>query len=355
MRHLYQRWLVGCPGQDEVLVAELARVGDPLRIVERPIPDPGEKEVLVRVEACGVCGSDVFLQKGGFAGAPMPIVPGHEAAGVVAKVGPLATGVTVGEQVALYYISAPADSPYARKGHPNVGPGIQRMGVDVDGAFAEFVVRPAETLIAPPSRVDPVVLAVLTDAVATPYHALRRIAKIQPGETLLVLGIGGIGSNAVQLGRHFGARVIAVGRSPNKLALAQRLGADVVLSDGPEIAEQICDATDRAGPDVVLQCAGSGRLDTLAIAVAGWLGRVVFVGTSTDFFEAKASSFVWRELSVLGSRGFVADDIREVIGLYLEGVIDVEHLIEHQRPLREANEALEDLKSGRVIRTVLRP
>ncbi len=248
MRHHCQRWLAGCLGQDEVLVAELARVGDPLRIVERPVPDPGEKEVLVRVEACGVCGSDVFLQKGGFAGGPMPIVPGHEAAGVVEKVGPLATGVTVGEQVALYYIDAPADSPYARKGHPNVGPGVHRMGVDVDGAFAEFVVRPVETLITPPAPVDPVVLAVLTDAVATPYHALWRIAKIQPGETLLVLGVGGIGSNAIQLGRHFGARVIAVGRSPNKLALARRLGADVVLSDGPEIAEQISAATDRVGP-----------------------------------------------------------------------------------------------------------
>ena len=231
-----------------MLVAELARVGDPLRIVERPVPDPGEGEVLVRVEACGVCGSDVFLQKGGFTGAPMPIVPGHEAAGVVERVGPLTSGPPVGEQVALYYIDAPADSRYARQGRPNIGPGVRRMGVDVDGAFAEFVVRPATTLITPPTKIDPTVLAVLTDAVATPYHALRRIAKIQPGETLLVLGIGGIGSNAVQLGRHFGARVIAVGRSPGKLALGGRLGADVVLADGPLIEDQVRDVTDGAGP-----------------------------------------------------------------------------------------------------------
>jgi D-arabinose 1-dehydrogenase-like Zn-dependent alcohol dehydrogenase len=338
-----------------VLVAELAHVGDRLRMVERPVPSPGEGEVLVRVEACGVCGSDVFLQAGGFTGGPMPIVPGHEAAGVVEKVGPRTTGLTVGEQVALYYIDAPADSRYARRGRPNVGPGVRRMGVDVDGAFAEFVVRPAGTLITPPAVIDPVVLAVLTDAVATPYHALRRIADIQPGETLLVLGIGGIGSNAVQLGRHFGARVIAVGRSPNKLALAQRLGADVVLSYCPEIEELVREATDGVGPDVVLQCAGSGRLDTLAIAVAGWLGRVVLVGTSTESFEARASSFVWRELSVLGSRGFVADDIREVMNLYLESSVEVDHLTAHQRPLHEANEALEDLKSGRVLRTVLVP
>ncbi len=355
MHHHCPKWSLACRVRAEVLVAELARVGAPLRIVERPVPDPGEGEVLVRVEACGVCGSDVFLQKGGFTGAPMPIVPGHEAAGVVERVGPLASGPAVGEQVALYYIDAPADSRYARQGRPNIGPGVRRMGVDVDGAFAEFVVRPATTLITPPAKIDPVVLAVLTDAVATPYHALRRIANIQPGETLLVLGIGGIGSNAVQLGRQFGARVIAVGRSPGKLDLAGRLGADVVLADGPLIEDQVRDVTEGAGPDVVLQCVGSGRLDALAIAVAGWLGRVVLVGTSTEAFEARASSFVWRELSVLGSRGYLADDIREVIDLYLEGAVHVEHLTEHQRPLREANEALEDLKSGRVLRTVLVP
>ena len=223
-------------------------VGDPLRIVERPVPDPGEGEVRVRVEACGVCGSDVFLQAGGFVGAPLPIVPGHEAAGVVERVGPRVSGPAVGDQVALYYIDAPADSRYARPGRPNIGPGVRRMGVDVDGAFAEFVVRPATTLIKPPRKIDPAVLAVLTDAVATPYHALRRIAKIQPGETLLVLGIGGIGSNAVQLGRHLGARVIAVGRSPGKLDLAGRLGADVVLADGPQIEDQVRDVTDGAGP-----------------------------------------------------------------------------------------------------------
>ena len=203
-----------------MLVAELDGYDEPLRLVDRPVPDPGPGEVRVRVEACGVCGSDLFLQHGGFVGSPLPIVPGHEAAGIVDAVGPEVRCFAVGDQVAMYYIDAPPDSRYARSGHLNIGPGVRRMGVDVDGAFAEYVVRPARTLLKPTAPVDPVVLAVLTDAVATPYHALVRIAQLRAGESLLVLGIGGIGSNAVQLGRHLGARVIAVGRSPEKLDLA---------------------------------------------------------------------------------------------------------------------------------------
>jgi D-arabinose 1-dehydrogenase-like Zn-dependent alcohol dehydrogenase len=338
-----------------MLAAVLPGPGQPLQLVERPVPEPGDGEVLVRVQACGVCGSDVFLQDGGFVGAPMPIVPGHEAAGVIERLGPGVEGLEPGQQVALYYIDGPSDSRYAQTGHPNVGPGIRRMGVDVDGAFAEFVVRPFSTLIVPPRYIEPAALAVLTDAVATPYHALVRIARLRAGETLVVLGVGGIGSNAVQLGRYIGARVIAVSRSPKKLELAKRLGADIVLEEGPALAEAIRTATDGLGADVVIQCASSARMDELAIEVAGWLGRVVFVATTTEAFCTHASALIWKELSVLGSRGFVPDDIREVIDLYLAGRITVEHLIQVQRPLKEANEALLDVRLKRSVRTVLIP
>ena len=195
----------------------------------------------------------------------------------------------------------------------------------------------------------------LTDAVSTPYHALVRIAELRAGESLLVLGVGGIGSNAVQIGRHLGAKVIAVSRSPQKLELARRLGADVVLPDGPQVAAHIRAETDGVGPDVVLQCGASAGLDELAIEVAGFLGRVVLVATTTEPFSARATNFVWKELTVRGSRGFLPEDIAEVIELYLAGAITTEHLTTARRPLVEANEALADLASGRVLRTVLEP
>jgi propanol-preferring alcohol dehydrogenase len=338
-------------------VVELPAVGSPLRLAERPVPEPGPGQALVRVQACGVCGSDLFLQKGGFGPAiALPVVPGHEAAGVVAAIGPGVTEVSTGDQVAVYYIDAPADSVYARRGRPNVGPDIVRMGVDVDGAFAEYVLRPVSTLIRVPAPIDPPTLAVLTDAVATPYHALAKIARLQPGETLAVLGIGGLGTNAVQLGKRLGARVVAISRSEAKLELARRLGADeVIQAGGDDTVARARAACGGDGPDVVVQCAGSAAVDEQAIELATYGGRVVFVGSSPEAFRARAVELCWKELTLLGSRGFTAGDIAEVIDLYLAGDLVTDHLTAGTRPLEEANEALEDLRNGRVLRSVLVP
>ncbi len=338
-------------------VAELPGVGQPLRSSIRPIPEPGPGEVRVRIEACGVCGSDVFLQKGGFGdGVSLPVVPGHEAAGVVDALGEGVEGFATGDQVALYYITTPPDDPWAARGRPNISPNVRRMGVDVDGAFAEYVLRPTASLVRPVAPIPAPVLAVLTDAVATPLHGLKRVARLQPDETLVVLGVGGLGSNAVQLGKAFGARVIAVTRSAAKLRLARELGADetVAAEDGDPV-EAVKALTGGHGPDVVIQCVGSAAVDEQAIAMGGPGGRVVLIGSSLDFFRARAVDIFWRELSVLGSRGFVPDDIRDAIDLYLDGTLAVDHLVERVRPLSEANEALDDLKAGRVFRSVVTP
>jgi alcohol dehydrogenase, propanol-preferring len=343
-------------------VAELPGVGEPMRMSVRLVPEPGPGEVRVRVEACGVCGSDLFLQAGGFGpkhdreghGTRFPVVPGHEAAGVVDAVGVGVHDVPIGAQVAVYYVDPAADSAYVAGGRENVDPAVTRMGVDIDGAFAEYVVRRADTVIIVPAPMDPAALAVLTDAVATPYHGLVRRAKLLAGETLVVLGIGGLGSNAVQIGRHIGARVVAVSRQASKLELARRLGADETIAAGEDVVERVRRLTG-GGADVVIQCAASAKLDEQAIAMAGVGGRVVFVGVSPQPFAASASDLIWRELSLLGSCRFTRDDIRAVIGLHVAGAISVEHLIERRRPLSEANEALEDLRHGRVLRSVLVP
>jgi len=339
-----------------VRAALLPGVSRPLELVERPVPEPGPGEVRVRVQACGVCGSDLFLQKGGFGADRLPRVPGHEAAGIVDALGPGTDGPPPGTAVALYYIDADPNGRWAREGRENLDPGLTRMGVDVDGAFADYVVRPPHTLVVPPAPVDPVVLAVLTDAVGTAYHALHRIARVREGERLLVIGVGGIGSNAVQLGRHFGARVGALTRSAEKLELARELGAELTIGargDGTD-AERVHAAFD-GGADVVIQCVGGGALDELAIACAAPGGRVVLVGASEEAFRARSVELIWRELAVCGSRGFTARDIADVIDLYLAGALRTDHLTATVRPLEEANLAFDDLREGRGLRTVLVP
>jgi D-arabinose 1-dehydrogenase-like Zn-dependent alcohol dehydrogenase len=338
-------------------VAELPGVELPIRMAERPVPEPGPGEVRVRVEACGVCGSDVFLQEGGFGPrVTFPRVPGHEAAGRVDALGEGVSSVAVGDQVALYYITTPPGDPWAAAGRPNISPRVTRMGVDVDGAFAEYAIRPEAALIRPPAPVRPEVLAVLTDAVATPLHGLKRIARLQPGETLAVLGIGGLGSNAVQLGRAMGARVIAVTRSEAKQRLARDLGADVVVgAAGGDPVAAVREAAGGFGADVVIQCVGDARVDEQAIAMGGPGGRVVLIGAALEPFSVRAAEIFWRELAVLGSRGFVPDDIRDAIDLYLDGTLSVDHLVRAVRPLEEADAALADLRAGRVLRSVLVP
>ena len=326
-------------------VALLPAVGAPLELVEREDPVPGPGEARVRIDACGVCGSDLFLQEGGFGADKLPVVPGHEAAGVVDLVGAGVTEVSPGDQVAIYYIE---NVPGALR--PNLGPGVRRMGVDVDGAFAEYVVRPVSTLIRPPAPLPAATLAVLTDAVGTAYHALIRIADLKPQDTVAVLGIGGIGSNAVQVAKTRGARVVAITRSPEKQALARSLGADEAVS-----IEDAVEAIGGDGADVVVQCAAAAAMDEAAIGLAGYAGRVVFVATTPESFSTRASTLVWRELTLLGSRGFTVADIEAVIDLYLAGEISTDHLTAAVRPLEEANEALEDLRAGRVMRSVLVP
>jgi D-arabinose 1-dehydrogenase-like Zn-dependent alcohol dehydrogenase len=165
---------------------------------------------------------------------------------------------------------------------------------------------------------------------------------------LLVLGVGGIGSNAVQLGRYLGARVVAIARSEEKRALARSLGASeaVTMERAPEVCGPL-------GPDVIIQCADSAELDRRAVELAGYGARVVFVGTVPEPFSIRASELIWRELSLLGSRGFTAEDIAAVIDLHLTGAITVDHLTACVRPLEEGNHALEDLRAGRVLRSVL--
>ena len=319
----------------EMRVMELPAHGAPLRPATRPVPEPGAGQVRVRIQACGVCGSDVFLQDGGFASSPVPIVPGHEAAGVVDAIGSGVTDLEFGQVVALYYLSTPPGDAWTAAGFPNRSPRVARMGVDVDGAFAEYVVRPRECVIVPAGPLPVAELALLTDAVATPLHGLRRVAKVEAGETVAVIGIGGIGSNAVQLAKAFGARVIAISRSDARLRLARELGADHTVVSGDDTAPAVRELTAGLGADVVLQCADSVQAYQLAVDIAGPGGRVVFIGSSADALQVQPMRVIWSELALLGSRGFVPADIEEAIALRLDGRISLDHLGGSSRPLEE--------------------
>ncbi|MBX9717532.1 MAG: zinc-binding dehydrogenase [Microbacteriaceae bacterium] len=334
------------------LAWRLGAQGASLSPVRIPVRTPKPGEALIAVEACGLCGSDRFLRSGGFGEDLFPVIPGHEAAGTVVAVG---AGDEydlrlVGERVALYYID-PDEAFAARSGRENLGPAVRRMGVDFDGALSQYVTRPTRSLVM--GRGLPAVeLAVLSDAVATPHHALT-LAGVTSGQTVAVIGTGGIGSNAVQLSALRGANTIAVGRSEEKLAVAHALGASTVMA-----SDAGADAIRQAAGghiDVVVQCVGSPELDMLAVEIAGNGSTVVFVGASGSPFALTSMSLIQRELRLLGSRGFTRRDIAEVIAMRVAGTLTLDHLLTDVRPFSEAGEAFETVGAAGRLRTIIEP
>ncbi len=329
--------------------------GEPL-LEERNLAAPGAGEVLVQVDICGLCGSDLFLQDGGFGRDKFPVVPGHEAAGIVHTLGPGVDTLQSGEAVALYYIDNDPRGRWALSGRPNLGPGVVRMGVDCDGALADFVIRPAHTLIRPPAPIPPAELAVLTDALSTPYHALTTVARLRAAEHVLVLGLGGIGSNAVQLAAILGAEVTAIGRSTRSRDLATRLGARTVLESGPAVAQRFrAETGPTGGADLVLICSDAPGLVALAIQLCSPGGRVVLIAATHDTLDVSAVDLIWREIAILGSRGFTPDDIRAVQQLYLDGRLSLDHLTSDIRQLSAVAAAFKAMRSGGSTRILIAP
>lgn len=317
-----------------------------------PVRAPGPGEALVKVEACGLCGSDRLLQSGGFGEDKLPVVPGHEAAGTVVAVGgdAVADRELIGQRVALYYIKRD-EVFFARSGKENLGPNLSRMGVDVDGALSQYVTRPTDSLV-PGRGLSAPELAVLSDAVATPYHALE-LADPQAGHTVAVIGTGGIGSNAVQLAALRGATTIAIGRSAAKLSMSTALGAAKTITSDQGADEIVSLAGGHI--DCVIQCVGSSEMDRLALEIAGIGGSVVFVGASNETFSATSLGFIQRELTVIGSRGFTRQDIADVIELRVNQKITLEHLLTDIRSFSEAGDAFEHIGSEGVFRTIIEP
>lgn len=331
--------------------AVLERYHEPLMVRDLPCPEPGPGEALVRVRACGVCGSDLFLQKGGFASV-LPMVPGHEASGEVAAVGTGVTEVRPGDRVALYYLVYCGTCRFCLEGRPNICRSVSRMGVDRFGAMAEYVVMPARNLLPIEASVSYEAAAVITDAIATPLHALR-VAQTRPGENVLVLGVGGIGSNAIVLARLLGARVIAATRSEQNRRLAESLGADAVLLLGADLAEQVRQVTAGAGADVVLQCAPSAAAYEAGLGALANGGRMVVVGSVTEPVALPMMQILWREAQVLGSRGFTPEDISQGLAWFAQGQLNIDHLLRHTAALDQVNEALQNLQNPAVTRTVI--
>ena len=359
--------------------AVLLEPGAPLVVEEVELDDPRESEVLVRVAAAGVCHSDLHLADGVLGDDRWPIVLGHEGAGVVEHVGSRVKSVAPGDHVAFCFVPACGDCRACRSGHANLcGPAGENgyAGMLMDGTsrlrrldgtvlqhglmtacFAEHVVVDAAGAIAIPADLPLWQAALLGCGVVTGFGAIRNVAGVRIGDSVCVIGCGGVGLQVIAAARIAGAsRIIAVDRDPSKLALARARGAtDCVLSGADAVAEikRLSDG----GVDYALEVVGCAETMRLAWDALRAGGTAVIVGLAPRGVEVSLPGIEFlSDKAIKGcyyGSGNVALELPQLVRLVVDGRLDLRDVVSHRTDLDGINEAFDRLRAGVGARTIV--
>ena len=357
-----------------VRAAVLTEIGAPMRVSDIDLPEPGPCQVRVRVAATGVCHSDLSLAKGTLR-QPVPAVLGHESAGTVISVGDGVTGCAPGDRVVLcwappcgrcWYCTAgepwlcehssdAAAAPYASWQGQGLYPGLSTAG------FAQETVVSARAVIAVPDEVPLEQAALVGCAVMTGVGAVLNTAKVCEGQSVLVVGLGGVGLSVVQGARLAGAgQVIVVDRSPDKLVLAQTMGATDVLEAGGELAKQVRGLTERRGADHAFDCVGLAETiraswgatrrggQTTVVGIGGKEQQVSFTALELFHFARTLTGCVYGSTNPL-------IDIPKLLGFAAEGRLDLAALITGRTGLPGIDDAFEAMARGEGARVLVTP
>ncbi|TAJ47290.1 MAG: alcohol dehydrogenase AdhP [Herbiconiux sp.] len=318
----------------------------PLEIEQREVPTPGHGQVLVRLEACGLCHTDIHAAHGDWPVKPtVPFVPGHEGVGIVEQLGDGVTDRTLGERVAIPWLGyACGECRFCIDGRETLCEQQQNSGYSVDGAFAEYAVASARFVVPVPEGITSLDAAPLTCAGVTTYKALK-VARIVPSERVAVFGIGGLGHLAVQYARILGGTVVAVDVENPKLELARELGADHLVNAAE--VDPVAAIKAIGGADVAVVLAASPRVFEQAFASLNRGGRLICVALpaeqqmSISIFET-----VLKGISIIGSIVGTRQDLAEVFALHAAGRTKI---IAEGRKLEQVNDAIAEVLSGKVL------
>ncbi|GAA1394508.1 zinc-dependent alcohol dehydrogenase family protein [Pseudonocardia kongjuensis] len=310
-------------------------------LVELPDPVPAPDGAVVRVEATGLCASDRFAWLGHDDGVPLPFVPGHELAGRVVATGRDVRRVRIGDRVTTPFVCGCGTCAQCRAGRSQVCPHQQQPGFTHDGAFAELVaLRHADHNLVPlPDGTDAAGAALLGCRVATANRALTGRGGIVPGDTVLVIGAGGVGLAAVLVAGTLGADVVVADPAPAARARAERLGAVATLDPaaGPDrVRELIGDG----GARVAVEAAGRAEALALGIRALRPQGVLVQVGLLSGDPAVPVPEMIAKELVLTGSHGMAAADYPALMELVATGRLDPARLVTHRIPLAAAPAAL---------------
>lgn len=321
------------PGDKEVRVID-----------DRPEPRPGLGEVLIKTRASAICRSDMHLYYGnaivgGAAAGTGQIVPGHEPAGEIVELGEGASGVEVGDRVAVYLAIGCGHCEYCLSGFRMLCTDVKIVGFDVDGGNADYLVVPAVNCVKLPGGMSYEAGAVMTDMIGTQYHTQKRLG-VSGADTLAVFGIGPMGAAGVLIGKARGARVIAVDVLDSRLEMARDLGADEVINSGEEdTVERLRNLTRGIGVDVSIDCSGAPPAQNAALDAARAMGSVAFVGESPATEINPSDQMIRKLLHVIGAWYFPLGEFPEIARFVVDNEVPVEKMITHRFSLDEAPEA----------------
>ncbi len=336
--------------------AQLKEPGKPLQLVEVPVPKPKRGEILLKVKAAGICSSDLHYQDGRSKVTKLPITLGHEVSGEVVECGEDVKGINVGDRACLFYLVTCGECMHCCTGNDNYCEEAKMLGKNIDGGFAEYLAIPARNAFPFPGSIPFSQAALFTDAVATPFHALNR-ARVKTGDSVLIIGIGGLGLHAVQIAKIMGAgQVIAMDLDQEKLDLALKVGATAVVNPGEENAVEKVVSLTGGGAYVAAELIGLPVTIRQAIDCTAVGGRTVIVGICPE--EVGISPYhdlLLAERTLLGSADQSRVDFPVIIELAARNRLDMSYSVTRELPLEEVNRGLEMLrkKEENIVRLVV--
>lgn len=356
-----------------VKAAVVRGFGDPLSIENVTLDAPKSEEVRVAIGAVAICGSDLHANSGAWGG-QLPLINGHEAAGVVVELGQHVANIAVGDHVVVSLLRTCGACFFCLAGERHLCSGTFALASETRihdahgqpiaqgiyvGAFAEEVIVHASQCVVIPSEIPLDSASLLACGVITGFGAVVNTAKVPPGASIVVLGLGGVGMHCLQGGRAAGAStVIGVDTSTAKRALAEQMGATVTLEAGPGLHERVRDHTEGRGADYVFVAVGSPSVVESGLGLLRRGGTLVVVGLSGagQHIRLEASEFAASGQRVIGSRmgsSILGVDVPVLVERYLAGRLKLAEMISNRYPIDEINRAIEVASMGEVLRNVV--
>ncbi|GGG16775.1 zinc-binding dehydrogenase [Paenibacillus abyssi] len=328
-----------------------------IEVKDVPIPVPGDNEVLVKLKASALCRSDLHLYHGEsvFEDSDIDgstITPGHEPCGVVEKVGKNVQSVKPGDRVAVYLAYGCSSCSYCLAGDTMLCDKFRCMGFDLDGGHADYLVTPEYNCLPLPDEMTFLQGAVSTDVGGTLYTACRELG-VDGTQTVVIFGIGPMGCGGVLMAKGYGAKVIAIDVDPQRLKLAQELGADIVIN--PKETDSVAEIkrlTKGMGADVAIDCTGSQIAQNNALDCVKPRGKVGFIGESKSCTINPSDQFIRKLIDLKGLWYFNRADWNEITDFIIRNNVAIEKISSHTFPIEEAAEAFK-LFDSRVTQKVV--